>query len=97
MRWSKREDVVNALGKMADEDVVSKFNLSVSAAAVSHHRVKARIPSFHNTCKTVTWTPQQLAMLGVIPDGEVADLMQIHKDTVAAKRRMIGKAKFTRR
>lgn len=94
MHWLEKEGVREALGTMQDEDVVVKFDLPVSAAAVAHHRVKAKIPSFHNARKKVVWSPQHLAMLGDVPDEEVAALMQIHKDTVSAKRRMIGKAKF---
>jgi hypothetical protein len=94
MNWLETAGLRDALGKMPDEEVVLKFNLRVSAAAVAHHRVKAQIPSFHNARRKVVWSDAHLSMLGDTPDEEVAALMQIHKDTVAAKRRMIGRAKF---
>lgn len=94
-RWTA--EVVAAIGVMTDTEVVKRFGLTVTPSAVTTRRLSMGIRSVVSIRDKVMWRPEWVAMLGEVPDHEIAAIIGIHKDTVAAKRRMIGKAKFTQR
>jgi predicted metalloprotease with PDZ domain len=90
-------EIIATLGVLTDEQVVKKFGLAVTASAVTARRHILGIPSVFTLRNKVQWKPEWVAMLGDVPDADIAAIIGVHKDTVAAKRRMIGKAKFEQR
>lgn len=93
-RWTP--EMVECLGKITDEQLVAKFGLRITASAVAAQRQKRGIPSICTIRNKVVWQPEWLSMLGKSSDEEVASIAGIHKDTVGAKRRAMGLAKYTR-
>lgn len=85
------------LGTVSDEQIVARFNLRITPDAVAARRLSMGIQNITGKTKKVVWSDAWLSMLGDVPDKDVADLVGCHVDTVAAKRRMIGKPKFTHR
>jgi hypothetical protein len=90
-------EMTAALGTISDAQLVTKFKLRITPDAVAARRLSMGIPNITGKTKKVVWSDTWLGMLGDVPDRDVARLVGCHVDTVAAKRRMIGKPKFVHR
>ena len=73
------------LGTIPDAALSTKLDLAIST--VFEKRQKLGIPASRPP-KTINWTPAVIALLGKVPDGEVArihgmNILSVHKKRVA--------------
>ncbi len=95
--WTEQE--VAMLGKKSDSDLSKE--LGISAMCVTSKRRLLEIPSFSGRKSTnrprrslSDWKPQEIALLGTMNDGEVAERLDLSPGTVRLKRLSLGISAF---
>lgn len=82
--WSAAEDKL--LGTDADKEIARR--LGRTTRAVERRREKLGIKAQHHIGKV--WPKRVLALLGKVPDAQVAAMMDVWSLTVLKKRRSLG-------
>jgi hypothetical protein len=86
--------MINLLGTDVDWAVAER--LKVPKDCVRHKRERLNIPAYAESCarqshnRTFPWTKQQIALLGKIPDNQIAKRLGIVAPTVWRKRVQLG-------
>jgi len=87
--WTPASDAL--LGTMVDQDIAEKLGCTV--AAIRNRRHLLEIPRCRNTISAankVEWTPALDALLGTIPDSDLAKMMGCSRASVYTRRRQLG-------
>ena len=91
--WTVEEEAL--LGTMPDKEVAARIGRSITA--VHDHRRKLGIPSFYKRKprrEPSVWTPKKDALLGTMPDSDLARKVRCSPLSVFYRRRKLGIAPF---
>jgi DNA-binding CsgD family transcriptional regulator len=91
VEWT--EEMIAQLGSASDREVA--LTLGISYYAVGRKRRLLKIPSFYPPPSRLSnpafpWRPQDVTMLGMMTDRELATRLGISSSTVAKKRHLLG-------
>jgi DNA-binding CsgD family transcriptional regulator len=92
--WSPEE--LAWLGTQTDKKIAKLLNITF--ATVMYKRISLKIPAFypksHRYLKQHEWTEEQIKQLGIKPDSEIAQQLDLAEKTVAHLRRSLGIAPY---